>query len=465
MNTTLQRNRKATQRQRLQDAMLAIAAEDGYATASIAQVIARAGVSRPTFYEYFAERDACFLAALDDAGARLLARVRRAVEDQPPEHALTVALASLVPFAQAEPAMARVLFGEAMAAGHRALELRDETLLQLEQMIEYALERAPSCSVAPDLAPRIVLGASFRMLGYRLRRDRQRLDEAQSELQRWLESYDRPVGEHRWRTLSPEASAPAAWPAAVNGTLRPPSPPSHRRARASHAQIAQQSRRAVLLALAELAAEDGYATVTIRRIAERAGIESRAFYRLFDSKQQAFTALTEMYFQQTMALTAGAFFTRAPWPRRVLAAILTLAACVEQNPALARACFIESYASERGAPQRVEQLTRAFTLFLTEGDRYAGRVTPHPRGTLEAIAHANFELIYQQARASATPRIAGVLGHSVHLCLAPFIGGQAAGELIDQELQRPGDTPTPTSVAGEQPRRTRRRRVRAAARC
>ncbi len=431
MNTTLQRNRKATQRQRLQDAMLAIAAEDGYATASIARVIVRAGVSRPTFYEYFAERDACFLAALSDASAQLLARVRRAVEHQPPEHGLKVALAALAAFAQAEPAMARVLFAEALAAGARALELRDETLLALERLIEQELERAPACSTAPDLAPRIALGASFRVLGYRLRDDRQPLEQVQAQLQSWLERYDRPVREHRWRTLSPQDSPPPAWPAAVNGVLRPPYPPSRHRARASHAQIAQESRRAVLLALAELAAQDGYATVTIRRIAERAGIESRAFYRLFDSKQQAFAALTEMYFQQTMALTAGAFFTRAPWPRRVLAAKLALAACVEQNPAATRACFIESYASERGAPQRMEQLTRTFTIFLTEGDRYAERVEPHPRVTLEAIAHANFELIYQQARASATPRMAGVLGHSVHLCLAPFIGGHAAGELID----------------------------------
>src|ERR1700679_1120423 len=54
--------RKGTQRERLLDGMLLAAVRRGYAGANVAQVIAQAGVSRPTFYEYFADRDDCFLA-------------------------------------------------------------------------------------------------------------------------------------------------------------------------------------------------------------------------------------------------------------------------------------------------------------------------------------------------------------------------------------------------------------------
>jgi AcrR family transcriptional regulator len=188
----------------------------------------------------------------------------------------------------------------------------------------------------------------------------------------------------------------------------------------------------VLLALAELASERGYAAVTVADIGALAGVEVRTFYRLFAGKREAFAALGEFYFQHVMALTAGAFFSARAWPERVVAAKIALAGCVEQNPALARTCFIEGHAGESGAPARVEQLTRAFTLFLSEGHSCVPGLPPYSPVVLEAIAHANFELIYLQARASSKPEIAGVLGHSLHLCLTPFIGPNAAGKLIER---------------------------------
>ena len=50
--------------------MLRAAAELGYREANVQDVIERAGVSRPTFYEHFANKEDCFLAAFDTgAGA------------------------------------------------------------------------------------------------------------------------------------------------------------------------------------------------------------------------------------------------------------------------------------------------------------------------------------------------------------------------------------------------------------
>jgi AcrR family transcriptional regulator len=194
-----------------------------------------------------------------------------------------------------------------------------------------------------------------------------------------------------------------------------------------------------LLALAELASETGYAAVSVEGMTSRAGVEMRTFYRMFAGKQEAFAALAEVYFQHMMALTAGAFFSDRGWPERVLEAKLALAGCVEANPAVARACFIEGHAGECDGGERVLQLTRAFTLFLSEGQHLCEGRSAGSRLGQEAIAHANFELVYRQARASAAPRMGGVVAHSVHLCLAPFIGVAATGELIDRELGEDGD--------------------------
>ena len=47
---------KRSQRDRLLDAMIALTAQAGYQHVSIAQVSARAGVSRATFYEQFTDK-------------------------------------------------------------------------------------------------------------------------------------------------------------------------------------------------------------------------------------------------------------------------------------------------------------------------------------------------------------------------------------------------------------------------
>src|SRR5450759_4230531 len=112
-NTVLQKGRKSTQRERLLAGMVTTANRDGYAGANVSKIIAEAGVSRPTFYEYVSDRDDCFLGALDDIQQRLLAEIREAVADHAPQQAMQASLTALLQFASAEPAQALFLTGQA----------------------------------------------------------------------------------------------------------------------------------------------------------------------------------------------------------------------------------------------------------------------------------------------------------------------------------------------------------------
>jgi AcrR family transcriptional regulator len=57
-------------------AMAETMAEQGYAATSVADVIARAGVSRETYYQQFRSKADCFLAAFDAASARMFAPIQ-----------------------------------------------------------------------------------------------------------------------------------------------------------------------------------------------------------------------------------------------------------------------------------------------------------------------------------------------------------------------------------------------------
>src|SRR5690606_15137116 len=68
-----------TQRLRLAVAMADVLAERGYAGTPVAAVLERAGVSRQTFYELYANKLECFLDALDLVGAVLISRLGEAL--------------------------------------------------------------------------------------------------------------------------------------------------------------------------------------------------------------------------------------------------------------------------------------------------------------------------------------------------------------------------------------------------
>lgn len=119
----------AIQRERLLAAMLRATAELGYREVSVQDVLERAGVSRPTFYEHFENKEDCFLAAFDTAAARLHQRLETAGEQgETWRERLRPALEELLRFVTDEPDAAMTLIVDARAACPPALLRRDELL-------------------------------------------------------------------------------------------------------------------------------------------------------------------------------------------------------------------------------------------------------------------------------------------------------------------------------------------------
>jgi AcrR family transcriptional regulator len=116
----------ASQRGRLLAAMADTVAEKGYAHASVADVIEHAGVSRKTFYEHFANKEQCFLAAYDAGVDRLFGAIRAAIDaaGSDPFDAAAAGTVSYLAVLAANPAFARTFLIEVLGAGPEALERR-----------------------------------------------------------------------------------------------------------------------------------------------------------------------------------------------------------------------------------------------------------------------------------------------------------------------------------------------------
>ena len=123
------------QQTRLLDAALAVVAEEGLRRLSATRVSARAGMSTKTFYDLFADSEDCFLAvfgrAVDGlAAAAAPAWVGEGEWVQRVRGALTALLAAL----ERDPAVAKVVFVEALGAGPRGLERRAEVLERVAEL-------------------------------------------------------------------------------------------------------------------------------------------------------------------------------------------------------------------------------------------------------------------------------------------------------------------------------------------
>jgi AcrR family transcriptional regulator len=216
--------------------------------------------------------------------------------------------------------------------------------------------------------------------------------------------------------------------------MRAPAALTPGRPRLTEEQVGANHRQRILFAAAQLAEKKGYTATTIAEITKLARVDGRVFYSLFNDKQDAFMTVHELGFHELMAVTAGAFFVGATWPERSWEAGRAFTQFLERNPTVAHVGFVEAYAVGPGAIQRVEDSNGAFTIFLQEGYQHAPGEDPPSRLALEAIIATIFEIAYRQARASARPRLAGMLPHMTYLWLAPFIGPVEAGEFIDRQL-------------------------------
>jgi AcrR family transcriptional regulator len=150
------------QRERLIVAMLKAASELGYRGTNVQDVIDRAGVSRPTFYEHFTNKEDCFLAAFDTSAERLRGRIADAAEQGGEiwRDRLRFGLEELLQFAITEPDTARTLIVEARAGSADAVKRRVELLDSFATCIdEQARELLPfGQSFSPVTATGIVGG-------------------------------------------------------------------------------------------------------------------------------------------------------------------------------------------------------------------------------------------------------------------------------------------------------------------
>ncbi len=153
-----------TQRDRLIDAMARTVAERGYQATSLNGVCAAAGVSTKAFYQYFPDKESCFLAAFERGVALMQGSVLSAYAQTGSwPRRMRRGLGTLLQILAAEPAFASLAVVQVLAAGPRALACRRDLLASYEGFFADAPRRAGRPPV-PEAAVQAVIAGVYGVI-------------------------------------------------------------------------------------------------------------------------------------------------------------------------------------------------------------------------------------------------------------------------------------------------------------
>jgi AcrR family transcriptional regulator len=411
------RSRRGTSQARLLDAVTQVATRDGYARLTVERVLREAGVSRATFYQYFASVDDCFWSAYRRHAEQLEATVAAAARrSEQPQLAM---LDALVDLAVSRPDVARVLMREGLAAGRTGLTERDALIARLDHASAGSVAQAATI----DLPATILIGSTFGFLAMRLA-DGSGDDRLREEVREWATAFVRGCSGSSWSSrLAPALPRqPALLPGQSSSTR--PRGSAHER---------------ILHATAQVVRQKGYRAMTVADIVRVARVSQRTFYNEFPSKADAFMATYEQAFQQGLAACAPAFFISAPWPERIWQGAQAFSGFFAREPSLAHVCLVECYAVGPRFARRVQDTQLAFTLFLEDGYRQRPQAQSLSRACSILTTAAMFEIASAGARRGPIMNLRRLQPLAIYVALAPFIGLDAAGEFVMGKLSQHSD--------------------------
>jgi AcrR family transcriptional regulator len=152
------------QRRRLIEAVPLAVYEKSFASVTVEDISAHAGVSRRTFYENFRDAEDCFVASYQQHTQELMTVIGgAAAAGQDWVQRARFGLQALLRYLAERPELAHMAVIEVLAAGPAALSERDQAVVQLTSLIGDEVHAANPDS-PPDLLLEVIAGAILQLI-------------------------------------------------------------------------------------------------------------------------------------------------------------------------------------------------------------------------------------------------------------------------------------------------------------
>jgi AcrR family transcriptional regulator len=196
---------------------------------------------------------------------------------------------------------------------------------------------------------------------------------------------------------------------------------------------AEDQRRRILAATAELMAKRGYQGTTTELIVRRAKVGYATFYKQFGDKEGALAALFDLaaargreIFRATLRDADGS------WAEKVARGIRALFEQIAAHPAVARVCLVEALTAGPGMVARYEEVLVSFEPMLRPGRALNPRGEELPQSLEKTLAGGILWLAYQRLILGEAGKLLELLPEAVEFVLSPYVGEAEAVRTADE---------------------------------
>jgi AcrR family transcriptional regulator len=390
----------ASQRERIFGAIVAAVAEKGYEATTVADISERSGVSKSSYYDHFADKEAGVVATVEALLAPSLEFAAAHGIGGAEEEALR-GFEQGIELIASQAAAARLCLVDVYAAGPRAVALLESTVSGFAELLSRTFERIDGRAGIPADIVRALIGGVQKVVYKRLLRGEESvLSDLVPGLWQWLLSVPPPPG-----------------------PLRPSRVRAVRSLSFEDRQLPSAPPERLLRALAAVVSEKGYQEAKIAEIVERAKTSRRTFYEHFDSKEDAMVAALDSGSAQMLAAALPAFRRGGPWPLAVRDTQRAMLHFAAEEPEYGRLGAVEMYGAGPRALEQREMVTEGMEGLLQPGYEVAPDVPPI---AAEAIGGALYALLYDFVKAEGPERLPALVPSFVYVTLATFLGAEEA---------------------------------------
>jgi len=441
------RTASSSERARLIEALIEVAAERGYGETTIEAVVARAGLDRPAFDRHFRGKHDGFLTAWQEVNEECMRAVMRAYESERdwPDRLRAVA-SQVVGSLAADPN--RACFAvEVLAAGDAARARRDMTMRAIASLIDAGREELEDPASVSRTTAEALAGSAYGQLYAKVVRGE--TADLQALVPQLMSAAVMPYlgAEAAFDELSRNSNLPdryrrpvAADPANSSVGKADDYPPELARLPPGRHGlprefVAHNQRERLIAGLAEAIAENGYSGTTIAHITRHAAVSRRTFYEHFGSKDECFVAAYDTVMEELRERVGLAFEEESDWPHAVKAGIGAMLRFLAAEPNLARLCMVEALVAGPVVVERYDAAIRSFVPYFQSGreGRSAEVLARLNPTTEEALVGGMMSLISRRIIAGKATELETLLPDLVEFTLTPYLGSDEAAKIARED--------------------------------
>jgi AcrR family transcriptional regulator/DNA-binding MarR family transcriptional regulator len=213
-------------------------------------------------------------------------------------------------------------------------------------------------------------------------------------------------------------------------------------------EIATLQRARLILAVSEVVQEGSYQSLTVSKVIARARVSRKTFYDTFASREDCFLAVLEQAVGRARERTVAAYAEHDSWRKGVRAALASVLALMQEEPALARVCIVDALSGGAQILRFRTALLHEIACVIDRAREDAPTLRPPPAITAEAVVGGLASVLHNRLRQQAREPLGDLLGSLMSIIVLPYLGVRAAAEELRKAPTRPRERARP-SIASE----------------